>query len=180
MIHRDDITAIGKFQRTHALKGELNVVLDIDADFLQPDIPIIVEREGLPVPFYAESVRPKGHFSSLVKLHGIDSEAEASTFVNETIYARRSDVDEYQKEEGEDGLYADDLVGYRLMDSFAGEIGVIAALNLQTQNALFIVETPGGEVYVPAADDFISAIDTDNRIVHTDLPDGLLDINRQE
>ena len=73
MIEEKDIVQAGKFLKPHGLKGELNAVLDYDAEILEEDYPLIVDMDGIYVPFYAESVRPKGHFSSLVKLEGIDS-----------------------------------------------------------------------------------------------------------
>lgn len=70
MITTDEITSIGKFHKTHALKGELNAMLDIDAEFLDTEHPLIMDIDGIFVPFYCETVRPKSHFSSLVKLQG--------------------------------------------------------------------------------------------------------------
>ena len=60
MIERDDIKEIGVFQRTHGLKGELNAILEIDPDFFdEGEHPLIVEIEGVFVPFYADSIRDK-------------------------------------------------------------------------------------------------------------------------
>ena len=62
MIERQNLTTAGKFLKAHALKGELNAVLDADCDLLDPERPLIVEMDGIPVPFYLQSVRPKGQF----------------------------------------------------------------------------------------------------------------------
>ena len=47
MIYSTDIEQIGKFLKTHALKGELNAQLEIDSDFLRPEIPIIMDIDGM-------------------------------------------------------------------------------------------------------------------------------------
>ncbi len=60
MIKKEDIVEIGKFQKTHALKGELNALLDIDGDYAADGNALVVAVDGIYVPFYAESVRPKG------------------------------------------------------------------------------------------------------------------------
>lgn len=60
MITKDEISAVGTLQKTHALKGELNMLLDIDSEYLTSGNPAIIEIDGIYVPFYAESVRPKG------------------------------------------------------------------------------------------------------------------------
>ena len=68
MIKEEEIIEIGKFQKTHALKGELNALLDVGAEYLEDGNPLVIPVDGLFVPFYAESVRPKGTTSFLVKL----------------------------------------------------------------------------------------------------------------
>lgn len=53
----------------------------------------------------------------------------------------------------------------------------IIDLDDTTDNYLFIIETPDGRnVMVPVADEYVVDIDTENRIITLDLPDGLLDI----
>lgn len=180
MITRAEISPIGKFHKTHALKGELNAVLDVEADFIDTKRPLIVDIDGIFVPFYCDSVRPKGHFSSLVKLQGIDSEADARPFVNKEIYALKSDLEDYlpEDDEHEDGGYADDFIGYAVKDADSGKIlGEITDLDLSTVNALFILESEEGKIFIPVADEFIDSIDEDNKVMVMNLPEGLVDIN---
>ncbi len=181
MIEREEIEEIGKFLKTHALKGELNIQLDVDSGFIRPCIPLIIERDGILVPFFAESIRPKGHFASLVKLVGVDSEESAASFVNETVYALRRDVDQYMGEEetDEEGVYMDDMLDYTLIDSASQkEIGKVTRVDFSTANILFIVETSDGEeIFVPASEDLIVGVDKDKKIVAVNIPDGLLDLN---
>lgn len=180
MIRRDEIDEIGKFLKTHALKGELNAQLDIDAGFLHPGMPLIVERDGIFVPFFIESMRPKGHFASLIKLDGVDSGDDARDFVNQVIYARKSDVEEYLEEEEvqNDGLYLDDMEGYTVIDASTGvEVGRVMDIDCTTANVLFIVVGPEGEIFVPASPELIVSADMDSHTVHVMIPDGLIDLN---
>lgn len=188
MIELHDITAIGKFHKTHALKGELNAVLDIDTDFIDPDTPLIIDVDGIFTPFYPDSVRPKGEQSSLVKLHGIDTGEEARSFVNKTIYALRSDLQKFEEEHADDeendeeGGYADDFIGYsavnRLPDGTLVPLGRITDLNTQTQNALFIIETPSDNtLYIPVAEEFILGADDETHTLVMSLPEGLTELN---
>ena len=67
MITNNELLEIGKFQKTHGLQGELNVVLDqvVEGDFLEGENPVIIDIDGINVPFYPESVRTKGADSYL-------------------------------------------------------------------------------------------------------------------
>lgn len=176
MIKKEDIVEIGKFQKTHALKGELNALLDVDEEFLDDGNPVIVEMDGILVPFYAESVRPKAAETFLVKLKDIDTQEKAQELVNKAVYARRSDLQNYFDDP--DMQLTADFVGFKIVDSKLGEIGKIVDIDDSTANVLFIVEKADGEnVYIPVAEEFILAINDDKEIIETNLPEGLIDLN---
>lgn len=179
MIKEEEISAVGKLQKTHALKGELNVMLDIDPEYLEEGNPAIIDIDGIYVPFYAESIRTKGSFSYLVKFEGINSEFEAKKLVNKTIYARKDKLKEYMDENyDEDFTLYDDLIGCTIVDAEKGEIGKVVEIDSNTENELFIVEKPDGEtVYIPLTEDFIDEIDEDSKIIRMNLPEGLLELN---
>lgn len=179
MITEEEITQVGKLLKTHALKGEMNVMLDIDPEYLTAGNPAVLDIDGIYVPFYAVSVRPKGSFSYLVKFDGIDSEIEARGLVNKTVYALRKELKNFMEEEYDEeyALY-DDMIGWDVEDSEKGLIGKITDIDTNTENELLIVETPSGDiVYVPLAEDLISEIDEEGGRIVMNLPEGLLDLN---
>lgn len=179
MIKKEDIVEIGKFQKTHALKGELNALLDVEEDFADNSFPLIVDMDGIYVPFYIETIRPKGTESYLVKLKGVDTADDARQFVNKTVYGRRSDLVDYFDDP--DMEVVADFVGFRIVDSRLGVIGTIRDLDDSTANVLFVVETEEGDtVYIPVAEEFINDIDDEKEEVHTTLPDGLVDLNTKQ
>lgn len=178
MIDKDKLIEIGKFQRTHALKGELNAILDVPEDYVEDGNPLVVFTEGIPVPYYAESIRPKGATSFLIKLEGVDSMEEASELVNAAIYADKVALGEYMEEE--DMMLEDDLHGFRVVDSTAGDIGELDYIDDSTENRLLVVEgRDGEEIFIPLAEGIITEIDEEHRTIHTSLPEGLLDLNRK-
>lgn len=175
MIKLSEIAEIGRFNKPHGIKGEISVSVDgnIDLDNIKC---IIVRIEGIFVPFFINSVRPKTADTSLITIDGIDSEEKAQELTNRDIYILRSDLPE--EETDEDGLYASDLIGYEINDITSGNIGVIENINDSTQNILFIVRTPEGkELYIPVAEEFILSVDPDNETVRTDIPIEILTLN---
>ena len=181
MIKQEDLTAVGKFQRTHALKGELNALIDIDPDFFgEEGNPMIVGMEGCFVPFFTETIRTKGQTSYLVKIDRVDSEEQARQFVNKTIYAERAELKEYMAEAGEELIDGNGLDGYTVHDTEAGELGRLARIDDSTANVLLVVETPEGEeLFLPMAEEFISEINPEERKIVMNLPEGLLGLNRK-
>lgn len=179
MINDDELYPVGKLQKTHALKGELNVLLDISPDYFESGNPAILEIDGIYVPFYLESLRPKGSFSYLVKFEGIDSEFEAKQLVNKTVFALRDKLKEFMSDvDDDDYLLLDEFVGWTIKDKEAGEVGTIMEIDTNTENQLFIVMTPEGKtVYIPFTEDFIEEMDQDNRVILMSLPEGLIGLN---
>ncbi|MDE6648689.1 MAG: ribosome maturation factor RimM [Muribaculaceae bacterium] len=179
MIREDEISAVGKLLKTHALKGEMNVILEITPEYLDEGNPAILDIDGIFVPFYAENVRTKGNFSYLVKFEGIDSEIEAKKLVNKTIYALRARLKEFMIENyDEEYAIYDDLIGWTIEDSDSGVIGKVVDIDTNTENELFIVEaTDGRNVYIPLTEDFIEKMDEEGKTIYMRLPDGLLDLN---
>lgn len=177
MIKKEELISVGKFQKTHALKGELNMISDIDPDYYAGGNPMIVDYDGIFVPYFVESVRPKGSTSYLVKIKGVDSEAEASNFVNKEIYMLKKDAEDWIDEIIEE---RDALIGYIVVDSTTGtQLGEIEDVEDSTSNVLLIVKNKDGEeLYIPFNEDFIVNMDEDNGIIEMDLPSGLLDINK--
>lgn len=175
MISREEIVKIGKFQKTHALKGELNMISDIDPEYFMNGNPLIVETDGIYVPYYADNVRPKGSTSYLIKLSGIDSEDEASEFVNREINILKKDAMEWLPE---DVIDSEELIGYKIVETSTGKIlGEISDIDDSTANVLFYVMNEAGEeIFIPANDDLIEEIDDEARHIIMRIPDGLLDL----
>lgn len=179
MIKLEELKEIGKFQKTHALKGELNLISDIDIDFYEMGFPVIVEMDHLFVPFYIESVRPKGETTMLLKIEDITSEEEAKRFVNKIVYARRSDIEKYAEEIGVDYFDDENLTGYTVVDAATGHtVGVVEDVDDSTENVLLIVSTGEDTIYLPASDQLIEEINDDEKKIVMVIPEGIADINR--
>ncbi len=177
MILRTEITEAGVFNKPHGIKGEISATLDFDIDLAHVKC-IVMEVDGIFVPFFISSVRPKTSETCLITIDGIDSEQKARALTGKPFYVLDSDIPEDDDADDEEGFYVADLVGYTLVDSEAGTVGEITDYNDATSNLLLIVTTPdGGEVYVPVADEYIDEIDPDTNIIYTTLPSGIIDLN---
>ena len=170
-----DIVEIGKFNKPHGLNGEISATLDVDPTGLSC---IIVDIDGINVPFFITSTRPKNAGTTLLRIDGVDSEEAVRMFVNKPVYALSTEVSEEERTD-EDGFYASDFIGYDIIDdATSGRIGSITDIDDNTENVLFIVDTPdGGRAFIPVADEFITDIDTERRTLTMNLPQGLINLN---
>lgn len=175
MITDSMIVGIGSFGKPHGVSGEINLIIDGDIDVMSLSC-IILKINGINVPFFFESVRPRGNGNYLVKIEDIDSEARVSTLVNEVVYALSDEVDDQvDGDDDGDGFYASDFIGYSVSTEDGSLSGVIMDVDDATDNYLFVVRTTDGrQVLIPVADEFIVDIDTDNKKLDLELPEGLL------
>lgn len=169
--------AVGTVIKTHGIKGELNVLLtdmaEPDEDFA-PGACLIIEMEGLDVPFFVGSARSRGGDSLLLTLDEITNEREAAELAGKTLYIY-ANPEELGNDDGEE-LTAGALIGYEIRDTETNRtIGRIADLTELTPECwYFVIE--GTEKLIPAVDEMIMEIDADNRVVVMSLPEGLVEL----
>jgi 16S rRNA processing protein RimM len=70
------------------------------------------------------------------------------------------------------------IIGFNLMDANNQQlVGSITGVDDNTMNILFEVERPDGKrILVPANEELIQEVNTDNRFISVQLPEGLLDL----
>ncbi len=175
MIKHEQLIKIGQTVKPHGIYGEITLVTDFDIAEIVFSC-FVFELDGIFVPFFAESIRNKKSNTFLIKFEGLQSEVEVSDLSNMDVYVLKSEFDE-NIELDNDGMYAEDFIGYNIIVGDNVLIGAIVDFDDTTDNALFIVKNQNDtEFFIPIADDFIVDIDIDNKIMTMNLPEGLLDL----
>lgn len=177
MITRDELIAIGRYNKPHGVAGEISATIDVDMDTLQGLSCLVTDIDGIFVPFFVNACRPKSQETVLLTIDGIDNEKEVSRLVNHDIYALKRDYRQESLDSDADGFPLDFFIGFELHDSDGQRVGEITDVDEQTENAIFIVDREGAELMVPATDELIVEFDLDKKVMVMDLPHGLLDLN---
>lgn len=177
MITRDELIAIGHYNKPHGVAGELSATVDVDLEVLRGLSCLVSDIDGIFVPFFVNAIRPKSVDTMLLTIDGIENEKEAARLVNRDIYALKRDYHQESIDADADGYPLDFFIGFELRDSDGSRVGEITDVDEQTENAIFVVDRDGSEIMVPATDDLIVEFDVDNKLMVMDLPEGLLDLN---
>lgn len=173
MIREDEVLKIGKFIKPHGIKGEITFAFDNDI-FDRVDCPyLICSIDNIFVPFFIKSYRFKGNDTALVLLEDVESEIQAKRFNGLSVYFPRKYFDNNDEVE----LTLNYFIDFIVIDKQLGEIGIITDIDESTINTLFLLKKKGsgGDIIIPASDDFITDIDSENKVLHVELPVGLLD-----
>lgn len=168
MIRHEDVYRIGKIGKPHGVKGEVSFQFDddifdrTDADFL------ILELDGILVPFFIEEYRFRSDSLALMKLEGIDTQERARELTNCEVFFPREQQDD------EENLSWAAIIGFTVIDEQTNTpVGTIASVDDSTENVLFELEDG---TLIPASEDLITNIDTKKRTITIDLPEGLLEL----
>jgi len=169
MIRKEEVYKIGRLGKAHGVHGEVSFQFDddvfdrVDADYL------VLEVDGILVPFFIETYRFKTDSNALMKFEGIDTQERARELTGCEVYFPHELADS-----DEDTISWAAIVGFDITDADSNRtIGRIAAVDDSTINILFELED--GRL-IPASEDLITAIDQQARTITMRLPNGLLNL----
>ena len=169
MIKQEDVYKIGRLGKAHGVKGEVSFQFDDDIfDRVEADY-LILEIEGILVPFFMEEYRFRNDTVCLVKFCDVDTQQQASELTGCNVFFPRS-----LAEEADEQPSLASLVGFGIINAANGEtVGRIDSIDDSTVNILFELE--GGQL-IPANDDLVTNIDMTHKTITMNIPEGLLDI----
>ena len=168
----NQFTEIGLIQRTHGVNGEFQVTWNSNFYLEEQNLEsVFIEIEGIPVPFFISSIRPKGEDKALIKLEDIDDVICAEEFVGLKMLLPSDQI------ETDDELLMSDLIGYSIVSTEKQLIGKIVDYQEYQSNSVFTVNHQSGkEIILPAVNDLIIEVDTESKTVLMEIPDGLIDL----
>ena len=177
MIRRDEVYKIGKLGKPHGVKGEITFAITddvfdrVDAEYLVLDI------DGILVPFYLEEYRFKNDENVLVKFEDIDTQEQARNYTGCEVFFPR-----HLSDSDEENMSWAEIIGFHLVDAVSGKVvGTIEHVDDSTLNLLFEVTTDAGdEILIPASNDLIEEVSAEKKEIRMAIPEGLLDLKYEE
>ncbi len=175
MIRQEEVYKIGKIGKPHGVNGELSFMFDddvfdrVDAEYL------ILQIDGILVPFFMDEYRFKSGETALVKFSGIDTKERASQLTGSEVFFPRAMSDSTDGD-----LSWAEIIGFSIVDVdiYNKVIGTIVSVDESTVNILFEVRTDDGDIIlIPAAPEFITGVDANAKQITVELPEGLLDLD---
>ncbi len=156
----------------HGLKGEVTFShqLKRTTRFSQWDCLMVELNPGSYIPFFIESIKSIANDECLCKLEEINNRDEAKTVLNKLIYSSIN-----YTVESINTINLQQYVGYMVHDGDV-VVGEIAEAIESKMNNMFLVHYNGKEVLLPSQHDLIESIDRKNKIIHMNIPEGLLDL----
>lgn len=172
-MNRTDALQVGIITKTRGISGE--IILEVKDSYVLKNIKesVHLEIDGLLVPFFILSFQTISTTRARIIFDWVDNENKASKLVSSQVYIPTSDL----KTEEQDETFSPSLLeGFEVVDQTKGSIGIVSQFIDQANNPLLIINSNRSEIIIPFQDDLIDNIDPDNKTIHINAPDGLIDL----
>ena len=169
---KNDCFFFGKITKTHGLKGEITVKLDVanPEDFKDLRYLLIEDRGNL-IPYFIENQKINGD-KMIVRLQDVKKVEQAVTFMGKAVFL----PNEFMPELEDDDFYYKEIVGFKMVDALKGEIGEISDVLEYPTQAVIQVMKDEKEILIPIHDDIIQKVDKKAKILTVKAPEGLIDM----
>jgi 16S rRNA processing protein RimM len=173
----DQVFELGYLDRIHGIKGELLLLLDVDnPDHYLKLGSVFLNVKGKLIPFFVQGIKKQRNDQFLIKFEDIQSDEEAQDLVGCSAYLPIELLPPLR----DDQYYFHELVGMQVHDQILGPVGNVTMVLETPQQYLLQFEHEGCEVLCPMHDDLIDKVDKAARVIHLQLPAGLLDVYKNQ
>ncbi len=164
---------IGFTRKTHGIQGELKIAIEPPFEDLFFEVErVFLEIKGIKQPFFIKSIR--GGNALIVAFDDVNSREQAALLQSRPVFLPEAEIPDTLLSLLEERSPYEEWVGYWLIDQQIGSVGPIQAVIEMPQQWMAVVAYQGREVLVPLVPAFITAVDSAERRLMMDLPEGLL------
>ena len=172
-MNKADCFHLGYIAKLHGYKGEVSLFLDVTnpLDYVSLDS-IFIDLDNHLTPFFIESIKLKQKGFAAIRLEGVTDENTARNLLRKNVYLPEKILHEL------DGLnfYDHEVVGYKIIDKTHGEVGILERVIDLEVNPLLQVMNGSKEILIPLLDGLVTKVDRDNKELHIQAPEGLIDL----
>lgn len=163
---------IGKFVASHGLGGELVLEHNLGkkTSLKGLDALFIEEKKESFIPYFIEKSGIKNDQELYIKLEGINSKEAARKLTPKEVWLAEDDFKKFAAKAAPISL-----LGFSLVDG-KHDLGEIVEVIEQPHQLLCAIMYKGKEALVPVHEQNLLKLDTKNRKVYVEIPNGLLDI----
>ena len=168
---KDECYRLGNITKPFGYKGQMVFYLDVDSpqDYADLDSVFIETKTDL-VPYFFKVDNINGN-KAVVTFEDLTPD-EAHALAGHDLYLP---LDLLPKLTGNQ-FYFHEVIGFRVVDSQHGDIGTLQSIIEYPAQPLFQIDKEGKEILIPIIDPVIKLVDRENKTLHIDAPNGLIEL----
>ena len=171
-MNKKDLFFFGTITKIHGTDGTVLIKpeIGIDVDYKSLEY-LFIEVNGSLVPFFIQENKSQNN-SVVFKLDGVDDINTSAELIKSKVYTKISNgtlVEENQLNDLE-------IIGFKVIDITHGDIGIIETILQLPQQKIMQIKKGKAEILIPIRNEFIMAIEKENKTVRISAPAGLIEI----
>ena len=168
---KEECYRLGNITKPFGYKGQMVFYLDVDSpqDYAELDSAFIETKTGL-VPYFFKVDNINGN-KAVVTFEDLTPD-EAQALAGHDLYLP---LDLLPKLSGNQ-FYFHEVTGFRVIDSQYGDIGTLQSIIEYPAQPLFQIVKEGKEILIPVIDPVIKLVDRENKTLHIEAPNGLIEL----
>jgi 16S rRNA processing protein RimM len=168
----DSCFKLGKINKAHGLKGDLKATFEAEfpINFSKLES-VFVNLNNKLIPFFIERISVQGK-KAILTLEDIHDLTSAQSLFDKELYLPLLLLPE---DDGSVFKYTD-LIGFTVADKTLGLLGKITDVYALPGQDVFAMDYKNKEILIPASEELITKLEKKKKIVHIEIPEGLLEI----
>jgi 16S rRNA processing protein RimM len=168
----DSCFKLGKINKAHGLKGDLKATFEAEfpINFSKLES-VFVNLNNKLIPFFIEKISVQGK-KAILTIEDVKSLKAAEPLYDKELYLPLTLLPEK-----DDSIFLySDLIGYTVSDKTLGMLGKITDVYSLPGQEVLAMDYKEKEILIPASEELITKLEKKKKIVHIEIPDGLLEI----
>lgn len=163
---------IGKIVATHGLQGNLIFTHIVGtSNWLKTDDVLFLEmNKGSFIPFFVQNVKAANEEEYIINFEDVSTIEAAKKLIGKQVYAQEDLLSKHAKDSP---LM---WIGFNIVDRELGGIGIIEDVLQTGHQWLARLTYKENEVLIPLIDPMIIEVNTRNKFIRMQLPNGLLEL----
>jgi 16S rRNA processing protein RimM len=169
---KEECFHLGKIIRTHGVKGDVMIYLDVDDPGQYKKMKsILIETDEELTSFGISQVSIRDNIAR-VHIKGVDDMTKAGEFLKCEVWLPLSKLPKLE----ENKFYIHEIINFKVIDRSKGEIGIFEKVVDLPQQTIAQIKNGDKEILVPMIPEFIEGVNKKEKILFLNLPDGLVDL----
>ncbi len=169
----DDCYQLGYIIKPHGLKGELQILLDVDSPLQYENLESVFVLQGQQlVPFFIESINVRSD-RAILAFDDIVTLEQAEQLRGKELYLPLSALSKVNENE----FFIHEIIDFKVVDQNGKEIGKIQnAVESGPQLILVIENSEGVEILIPYIQQLLIKLDRVLKQLQLQIPEGLVEV----
>jgi len=169
---KEECFYLGRVAKTHGIKGEVTIKLDVDDPSNYLDLKyFLLEINKVLTPFFVEKITPSGD-KFFVQVQDVKTVEAASALTGKEVWLPMEMLPKLSGKQ----FYYHEVKGFLVVDEVHGELGPIKEVIEYPTQAILQVFKDGKEILIPILDQVIKKVDRKAKKLYVSAPEGLIEM----